>query len=266
MLSGRRKSFRGSFGGAAMIKHIRLLLAPALLIAAMGGAYLGWQTWQTKRTLNALAEVTRSMDMEAILRGKVSSLPGETPEGTATSVDLAIRGITLNEGENGFELWRLRADWATLREEIDKVDLSSPHVRYHMGERTNNTEAPSDYLDVTALSGLIEEDNSRITLRGDVRAEHDANILTGPEAVFLNNTRILTFPEGADLNGPTLSGTAKLLRWNVSTNILEGEGGVSMTWTPRDDAAPSGPSAPEQDLSSQEAAADTPAQAKDQIQ
>lgn len=129
-------------------------------------------------------------------------------------------------------------DWATLREEIDKVDLSSPHVRYHMGERTNNPEAPSDYLDVTALSGLIEEGNSRITLRGDVRAEHDANILTGPEAVFLNNTRILTFPEGADLNGPTLSGTAKLLRWNVSTNILEGEGGVSMTWTPRDDAGP----------------------------
>ena len=119
---------------------------------------------------------------------------------------------------------------------------------------------------MTALSGLIEEGNSRITLRGDVRAEHDAKILTGPEAVFLNNTRILTFPEGADLNGPTLSGTAKLLRWNVSTNILEGEGGVSMTWTPRDDAAPSGPSAPEQHLSSQEAAADTPAQAKDQIQ
>lgn len=188
-----------------MTSRIRLLLAPALLAACMGGAYLGWQAWQSGRALNALSEVVQSMDMEAILRGKVDALPGGKKEGGDT-VDLALRGISLSEGENGFELWRLRAAWATLRQEADKVDLSSPHVQYRMGDGEAAPDDPAAYLDVTALGGLIEEGNSRVTLRGDVRAVHDGNVLTGPEAVFLNNTRVLTFPEGAALDGPTLSG------------------------------------------------------------
>ena len=53
-----------------MTSRIRLLLAPALLAACMGGAYLGWQAWQSGRALNALSEVVQSMDMEAILRRK----------------------------------------------------------------------------------------------------------------------------------------------------------------------------------------------------
>lgn len=65
-----------------------------------GGAYLGWQAWQSGRALNALSEVVQSMDMEAILRGKVDALPGGKKEGGDT-VDLALRGISLSEGENG---------------------------------------------------------------------------------------------------------------------------------------------------------------------
>ena len=249
-----------------MTSRIRLLLAPALLAACMGGAYLGWQAWQSGRALNALSEVVQSMDMEAILRGKVDALPGGKKEGGDT-VDLALRGISLSEGENGFELWRLRAAWATLRQEADKVDLSSPHVQYRMGDGEAAPDDPAAYLDVTALGGLIEEGNSRVTLRGDVRAVHDGNVLTGPEAVFLNNTRVLTFPEGAVLDGPTLSGTAKLLRWNVSTNILEGEGGVSMLWTPRSgESSPAGALSSPQDGTRQDSAADSSAHAKDRTQ
>ncbi len=216
-----------------MHSRFRLLFAPVLAAACMGGAYLGWQAWQSGRALNALTEVVQSMDMEAILRGKVDELSGEEKEGENNTVDLALRGISLSEGENGFELWRLNADWATLRQKADKVDLGSPHVLYRMGDTDAAPDDPASHLDVTARSGLIEDGNTRVTLRGNVRAEHDGNVLTGPEAIFLNNTRVLTFPDGADLVGPTLSGDAKILRWNVSTNILEGEGGVSMTWTPQ---------------------------------
>ena len=223
----------------------------------MGGAYLGWQAWQSGRALNALTEVVQSLDMEAILRGKIDGLSEQEKESGGNTVDLALRGISLSEGENGFELWRLKADWATLRQKADKVDLGSPHVLYRVGDAGADATDPANNLDVTARNGLIEDSNTRVTLRGNVRAEHDGNVLTGPEAIFLNNTRVLTFPDGAELVGPTLSGDARILRWNVSTNILEGEGGVNMIWTPQNDE--SGPDA--KDNARQE-----PAVAKDSAQ
>ncbi len=220
--------------------RFRPLFAPVLVAACMGGAYLGWQAWQSGRALNALTEVVQSLDMEAILRGKMNGLSDEEKEGEDSTVDLALRGISLSEGENGFELWRLKAEWATLRQKADKVDLGSPHVLYRVGDAGADAADPANSLDVTARSGLIEDGNTRVTLRGNVRAEHDGNVLTGPEAIFLNNTRVLTFPDGAELVGPTLSGNARVLRWNASTNILEGEGGVSMIWIPQNDESAPG--------------------------
>ena len=60
--------------------RFRPLFAPVLVAACMGGAYLGWQAWQSGRALNALTEVVQSLDMEAILRGKMNGLSDEEKE------------------------------------------------------------------------------------------------------------------------------------------------------------------------------------------
>ena len=86
-----------------------------------------------------------------------------------------------------------------------------------------------------------------------MQASYEENRLNGDLAVFLNTERTLTFPDGAVLNGPTLSGTATRLVWDLNTNILTGDKGVSMRWIPSGsdttggaaDAEPSSDAAPQ---------------------
>lgn len=49
---------------------------------------------------------------------------------------------------------------------------------------------------------------------------------------FFNEVNKLTFPGGAELNGPDLSGSCAQLTWDLNTNILLGDHGVRMRWYP----------------------------------
>lgn len=157
-------------------------------------------------------------------------------------VDLALRNILLSQGEQGLELWRLQANWATLRQESGLVEVREPHVRYALGDPQGERDgkpyfADEQFVNVTSRTGRVTDNNSRITLEGHVRSEYQGDVLTGPVAEFNNADRVLLYPQGATLEGATLNGFAHVLRWNMATNTLEGEQGVTLIWIPEPDPA-----------------------------
>lgn len=206
-------------------------LVPLLIAALAGGGWLAWQGWRARQALNRLEEVVKSSDLDELLHNP--------PDGLKEAIDLAVRGVRLSQGEAGHESWTLDADWATLRQETGLVQVNSPFVRYALGDPG---KSPPRQVEVRSESGRLEENNTLLTMEGSVRAEYQDEVLTGPVATFRNDARVLVFPDGASLDGPTLAGSAGILRWNLATNILDGEGGVDVVWTPR--SAKTRPSAP----------------------
>ena len=49
---------------------------------------------------------------------------------------------------------------------------------------------------------------------------------------IINQLNKLTFPGGAKLDGPELSGTCARMTWDLNTNTLMGDHGVKMRWYP----------------------------------
>ena len=209
-----------------MKKLLAKLLVPLLVAAVCWGGYLAWQSWRAKQALTRLTEVAKSADLDQLLRNP--------PDGLEEAIDLAVRGVRLSQGEAGRESWTLDADWATLRQESGLVQVNDPVIRYALGDPSDADVPPEErQVVVTAETGRVEDNNTRLTMEGNVRAEYRNEVLTGPVAVFRNDTRILTFPDGARLAGPVLAGSAGVLRWSLATNILDGEQGVDVVWTPR---------------------------------
>lgn len=188
-------------------------------LLAWGGWY-GWQSWQTRKALNALEDVVRSADLNRLL--------SDPPEEVSSTVDLAIRGIHLAQGSEGRKSVELKADWATLNQDSGDVTVREPNVLYTLNDKSGTTRT------VHAVSelGKIEDKNQKISMSGAVKATHEGNTLSGDLAVFYNPIRKLTFPGGADLNGPDIEGHAALLTWDLNTNIILGDHGVKMRWYP----------------------------------
>ncbi len=197
----------------------RNLIFIVIALAAWGGWY-GWESWKARQALNALEDVVRSTDLNKLL----SDPPAEVQK----AVDLAIRGIQLEQGKDGRKSFELAADWATLHQESGTVTVREPDILYFLKE---DGEGPRT-VHVTSNIGRVEDGNQKISMVENVRAQHGQNVLTGELAIFFNDAHKLTFPGGAELNGPELSGTSSRLTWDLNTNILLGDHGVKMRWYP----------------------------------
>ena len=214
-----------------MNDSLRRTLVLVVLGAAVWGGWYGWQSWKTRQALEAMENVVRSADLNKLL--------SDPPEEVKNAVDLAVRGIRLSQGHEGRKSFDLNADWATLNQESGAITVRDPDIHYML----EGTEGQAQRI-IHAVSevGRVEDGNQKISMSGDVKATYEENVLTGDLAVFLNSNRTLTFPDGAVLDGPTLSGTAARLVWNLNPNILTGDQGVRMRWIPSDSAPAGSPS------------------------
>lgn len=214
-----------------MNDSLRRTLVLVVLGAAVWGGWYGWQSWKTRQALEAMENVVRSADLNKLL--------SDPPEEVKNAVDLAVRGIRLSQGHEGRKSFDLNADWATLNQESGAITVRDPDIHYML----EGTEGQAQRI-IHAVSevGRVEDGNQKISMSGDVKATYEENVLTGDLAVFLNSNRTLTFPDGAVLDGPTLSGTAARLVWDLNTNILTGDQGVRMRWIPSDSAPAGSPS------------------------
>ena len=206
-----------------MNDSLRRTLALIVAGATVWGIWYGWQSWKTRQALEALENVVRSADLNKLL--------SDPPEEVKNTVDLAVRGIMLSQGHEGRKSFELNADWATLNQESGAITVRDPDIRYML---ENAEGGETRIIRATSNVGRVEDGNQKVSMSGEVQATYEENVLTGDLAVFLNTSRTLTFPDGAELAGPTLSGTSSRLVWDLNTNVLTGEQGVCMRWTPSD--------------------------------
>lgn len=139
------------------------------------------------------------------------------------AVGLALKGIELVQGEKGIELWRMKATWAALRQEKGVIDVDSPDIVYRVGD----DEIP---LHVVADKGQVLDGQKFLRLWDHVVCTYKDNVLRAPLMTYNSTSRLMVFPDGADIEGTDSKGKAKHLTWDLVTNVIEGTGGVRVDW------------------------------------
>ena len=203
----------------ASLRRTLALVAAGLIV---WGGWYGWMSWKTSQTINALKDVARSADLNKLL--------SDPPEEVKSSVDLAVRGIMLSQGRDGRKSFDLKAEWATLNQDSGAITMREPDIAYRMSDSGQGTPR---IVYATSKIGRVEDGNQKVSMSDEVRARHEDKVLTGDLAVFLNPLNKLTFPGGAELNSPENEGVCNQLTWDLNTNIILGNHGVSMRWYPQ---------------------------------
>lgn len=189
----------------------RTLWALLVVVLLVGGA-AAWR-WQ--------AGVRKALE-SAMTGGVTDSATLEE------AVGVAMKGIELVQGEKGIELWRLKATWAQLRQSNNVIDVDSPDLVYQMdGGRQ---------LRIVAQKGEVQQQVQLVRMWDDVHATHDRHELFASLMVYNGTSRTMYFPEGARIEGQSISGNATRLEWDMAADVLRGNDGVSLLIMPRADA------------------------------
>ena len=141
---------------------------------------------------------------------------------------LVVKGVSLLQGEKGFEFWRLKAEWAAMHQKDDVIDVREPKVRYTLGEGGSE-----DYVYVSSDLGQVTDGQRRLTLWPKVRLTRGDAVVTGPKVVYTAGDRVVQFLDGAEFDSPEICGTFARLRWSMSLNRIDGEDGVDITFKAR---------------------------------
>lgn len=146
----------------------------------------------------------------------------------AEQIGLALEGINLFQGDKGAELWRLKASFAHLSQDGSDINVDQPRVRYTLGD-----PGSTDFLDVVAAKGRIADHQRVITLWDNVVVTRADQRLRAPRLNYDAATRMMVFPEGAQLDAPGYVGQATIFAWSLATNIMHGDKGVEVLIKPR---------------------------------
>ena len=140
------------------------------------------------------------------------------------SLGLALKGVNLSQGENGIELWRLKASWARLSKDRESIQVDSPIVQYLLGDGLNN-----DAITVRADKGKIVENQNTIILWENLLIAQDNKSITGPYMVYDTKKRHIYFPSGAQFTSPQATSAAGKVTWDLKSNIISGKNGIKVT-------------------------------------
>ena len=138
---------------------------------------------------------------------------------------LAIKGISLFQGEKGFEFWRLKAEWAAMNQDKGIIDVKEPKVRYTLGEPADN-----DYVYATSELGRVSDEQTVLTMWDDVVLTRGNDRLSGPEMVYRTDERVVRFPRGGRMDRPSMHGLFSVLVWSMDDNTVEVSDGVDITF------------------------------------
>ena len=137
------------------------------------------------------------------------------------SVSLALKAITLSQGEGGVEVWRLKASWAGMTQEEGRITVEKPRLTYFM-------PPDNEELHVTATTGDIDQKNHILRFVGDVVASLNDRSLTGARLVYDGTAKTRSFPDGALFQEPGMTGGAQHVVWHVDDRTVTAEGDVNV--------------------------------------
>lgn len=218
------------------------LLGSGLVLVLLAGTYAAWHTGKLGPMLRGVGLDSAAQVVEIAQVGMAleehgqqsASSDGEVQDEDSVAdntdsnamekaVGLALKGINLVQGEKGLELWRLKATWASLREEGGQIDVEMPDMVYRVGD----AEMP---LHVTANKGNVAQNQQFLRLWENVVCTYDDYTLRAPLMTYDGKSRTMTFPDGAHVENAKTKGFAHMLRWDLNTNIIEGLEGVTISW------------------------------------
>ncbi len=142
------------------------------------------------------------------------------------TLNLALKGVNLVQGENGIELWRLKASWAKLSRDGDTIDVDNPIVNYILGDTSKGDTSNNETIQVSANKGIITDKQRAITLWGNVVITQDEKNITGPKMTYNTTKRVIVFPDGVNFYSPIAIGSAKKITWNLDSNVIKATGDI----------------------------------------
>ena len=185
-----------------------------------------------------------SLKEQIIQEAQDAAISGANPDDVAT---LAMKAITLTQGEQGVELWRLKADWGNVRRKDSVMELEKPNFTYY-------TSPDNKPITIVAEKGEIEQEEQRIRFVNSVVATYEGRTLHAAEILYLGKSRELVCPQGGEVKGEGYEGSAsRTIVWFIKEQILESVGDITVMFendlfTPQPETPESLPEAPRSSL------------------
>lgn len=181
--------------------------------------------------------------VQAVVNG---TLPGESDD-----LNFALKDILLSQGEGGFELWRLKAEWAAMQRQDGKIFVQEPRLTYFMSE-----EEGAPPLLVRSKEGDVEQSEKILRFVADVYVTQEAKELSGDLLVYNGTAGTMTLPNGGSFTDTGLDGTAGFLVWHIAEKLIEAQNGVEIHFNSAAEAGASSPPAPPEESDSPQSGSD----------
>ncbi len=122
-----------------------------LIVCVVGAALALWGWSLVKEQVQPVAEI-------------LDQLPADV------RVDISAKGVTLSQGEDGKELWKLTAKSAGYDQDSGRANLVEPIIEYTSGDQPVHIVAPN---------GTVNQSQNTMTLESGVVAHYGSVKITG---------------------------------------------------------------------------------------
>lgn len=163
-----------------------------------------------------------------------TNLPGTqnatAGQGTAEEpLDQSLKNISLSQGEGGFEIWRLKAEWANVMQQGEKIIVEKPKLTYF------EKDDPGKPLYVNSDRGDVEQKSQILRFVTNVRIMQEDRQMEGELLIYNGTSKTMTFPNGARFAGSEMKGVADHFVWDIHQKVITGTGGVDIFFNSGDD-------------------------------
>jgi hypothetical protein len=134
---------------------------------------------------------------------------------------LALKSISLTQGEGGFELWRLKAEWATVQQQGETIVVEKPYLTYFIKDG-------GPPMMIQSTTGSIDQKNRILRFLDAVRVNQEAKLLTSDMMIYHGDDKTMTFPGGGEFSDTGVFGRAGRLVWHIGEKRIDASDGVSV--------------------------------------
>lgn len=145
--------------------------------------------------------------------------PTKPDEENPLGIDLHLNTMEITQGEGGFRLWRLQTKWASMQKEDGVIKAEKPELTYYMAPDNEELTVISDTGDVNQTTGILR-------FVDNVLATFDGRSIKGPLLVYNGTDKTMTFTKGGNFEGEGVQGSASVITWRMSQNVIEAGPGV----------------------------------------